>query len=171
MSTKKVVIGLAIGVWVAAYAWIQSQITASLGIEAELWPVLMAPGIVGLLGGGKSGQKKYYKMMLTGILAALAFVLAEHAFYPLIGDIGVLLPLALIVALIVMLGDILPEWFGGVSFIAFCASTILTHDILALTISRIAVLFVGATIFLFIEHLIIKLLTGQSADTTENTAS
>lgn len=167
MSIKKLGIALAIGVWVALYAYLQTWITGLFGIEAEIWPVLMAPAMVGLLGHGKVGIKKFYASFTMGILAACAFILLEHAIVPVMGTLGVLLPLAVLVALIVGLGFVLPQWFNGGTFIAFCASTILTSGILELTLIRIAVLLIGASIFLLVEQTIVKVLSKPARTTSQ----
>lgn len=170
MNGKHIITGVAIGLWVSVYVAIQILVAGVLGIEnVEIWPALMAPGLIGLLGGGKEGMKKYYKMAVTGVLAGCVFVLLEYAMVPVMGNISVLFLLAVVIALIVILGAVAPNWFGSTTFIVFTAATILKHDILVLTLTRLVVLLVGTTIFLFGQQWIIKIISKPKA-TNEVTA-
>lgn len=160
MNKRVLLIGLSVGIWVSIYAVIQTLVSTLLGIGSmEIWPVLMAPGLVGLLGGGKPGMIKYYKTGATGILAGFLFVVCEHALVPHIGQLGILLPLTIMIALIVCLGKVWPDWFGAVTFVTFNASTILTDGILLLTVSRLLILLVGGTLFLLVESKLIQLIS------------
>lgn len=171
MNKKIVLMGLTVGLWVSVYAVIQTLVGTILKIpHIEIWPVLMAPGLVSLLGGGKDGMISYFKTGTTGILAGLIFILSEQALVPVLGEIGLLLALTIIVALIVFLQVKLPAWFGPVSFVTFNASTILTDNIISLTVTRLIVLLVGGTLFLLVETKLVGLImgSGKNKDSKSN---
>ena len=55
----------------------------------------------------------------------------------------------------------LPQIAGPVAFVYFTVSTIQTHDILILTITRLVVLLLGTWIFHKVEHMIIGAVSGK----------
>lgn len=163
MSNKDLILtGVVTGLLVAVYAFVQGTIEGFVGVKLELWPALIAPAMVTFFGGGKEGMKKYYGTTAGGILAGLVFVLVEHSLVPILGVPGLLGALVIIVAAIIVLGKPLPYIFGGAAFVSFNASLILTEDIFALTIARLAIVFIGATIFLFVDHKVMDLIHGKA---------
>lgn len=157
MKIKKETIatGLTIGVWAATYVFLQNALGAMTGQTLELWPALMAPGIVKLMGNNKEAQKNFYKCGLSGLLLSLLFVLCEQNLPAIIGPAGIYFPLLLAIALIMILGELRPDWFSSTTVIIFNAALIQTDEIILRTLFRAGILLIGATIFLWVEHLII----------------
>lgn len=165
MSKKKyAILAVLIALWVTAFVFIESLVGGFLGLEhVEFWPALMGPSLIGLLGGeAKKAEKKFYITAAAGIVAALIFVLLEHALLPVMGATpGVLTALFVAVFLLIAGQFFLPSVSGPISFVYFNAATIMTHDILTLSITRLVVLFVGTFIFQKVEHLLVKAIAGK----------
>lgn len=164
-KSKYVVLGAAIALWVTLFILVETILGGLLGLEArsvEFWPALMGPSLITLLGNDKKAEKNFYVTASLGVLAALAFVGLEHAMVPVLGtDLGVLLPLFLCVFAVVASGFFWPSISGPVSFVYFNAATVLTHDIVTLTIVRLVVLLAGTFIFLHVEHAIVHAFSGK----------
>ncbi|WP_302325470.1 DUF1097 family protein [Enterocloster lavalensis] len=168
MNNKKLIaIGISVGLVVAAYVFVQGRIEKLLGVQLELWPALIAPAMISLFGDGTEGKKKFYGTTAAGIIIAMVFIMAEHALKPTLGLMGILGALVIITALIVILGKPLPYCFGKVTFIAFNFALLVKGNIYALTLARLGVLFIGSTIFLFVEHKVIGLIMPPSESKKE----
>ena len=161
MSKRLVKVGIGIGIWASVYCFLQMTLGFKLGLELELWPVLAAPGIVKLMGDNKEAQTKYCKQGITGVLLAVPFALCLEHLLPKIGPLGVFVPLAIIIALIIILGGSLPNWFGNATIIMFNFATIIHDDLIIRTLSRLGLLIFGVAIFFFIEHQILKVIVAS----------
>ncbi len=162
-KTKYAILAALIALWVTVFIFVESLIGGFAGIEhVEFWPALMGPSLIGLLGGTKEAEKKYFITAAFGIVAALVFVMLEHALVPVIGGTpGVLTALFIIMFVIIGCQFFLPKFSGPVSFIYFNAATIITTDIMELTIARLVILLVGTFVFLKVEHAIVGAITGK----------
>lgn len=161
---KYTILAALIALWVTVFIFVESSIGKLCGLESvEFWPALMGPGLIGLLGGeAKKAEKTFYITAAFGILAALAFVELEHFLVPLLGARpGVLTALFVVVFAVIACQFFLPQISGPISFIYFNAATVLTHDIMALTIARLVILFVGTFVFYKVEHVLIALVSGK----------
>jgi len=165
MSKKKyAVLAAVIALWVTVFVFAESKIGGMLGLEkVEFWPALMGPSLIGLLGKeAKKAEKKFYITAAFGIVAALVFVLLEHALISVIGGTpGVLVALFVAVFLIILGQFFSAAVSGPISFIYFNAATIITSDILVLTLVRLVVLVVGTFVFMKVEHLLIDVVAGR----------
>jgi len=163
-KSKYAILAALIALWVTVFVFAESFIGGLLGIEeVEFWPALMGPSLIGLLGKeAKKAEKKFYITAAFGIVAALAFVLLEHALVPVIGGTpGVLTALFIAIFLVIAGQFFVPSISGPISFIYFNAATVITSDIFTLTLVRLVVLFAGTFIFMKIEHLLIGLVAGK----------
>lgn len=168
--SKKFAIGILMGIWTAVFVFIVTVVVGMLGLEisAECWPALMGPSLIGLIGGvNKEGMTNFFATAACGLIAALAMVVIAEKLVVMTGGAGILgFPYGLIIALIICvaviitLGFYAPKISGPVSFVYFCAGTVLTTDIWTLTICRLVILLAGTAIFVAVEHLIIGTVTG-----------
>ena len=161
-KSKYVVLAAAIALWIVIFIFAESTLGKTLGLTTvEFWPALLGPSLIGFLGGDKAAEKKFFIMAAFGICASLVFVLLEHILIPIVGSYGVLLALFIMMTVIICCQFFLPQIAGPVSFVYFTVSTIQTHDILILTITRLVVLLLGTWIFHKVEHMIIGAVTGK----------
>ncbi len=162
-KSRYAILAALIALWVTVFIFAESLIGGAAGLEhVEFWPALMGPSLIGLLGGTKDAEKKFFVTAAFGIVAALVFVMLEHELVPVLGGTpGVLLALFIIMFIIIGCQFFLPKFSGPISFVYFNAATILTTDIVELTIARIVILLVGTFVFLKVEHMIVGAVTGK----------
>ena len=161
---KYAILAALIALWVTVFVFAESFIGGLLGLEkVEFWPALMGPSLIGLLGKeAKKAEKKFYITAAFGIVAALVFVLLEHALVPIIGAThGVLTALFIAIFLVIAGQFFVPSISGPISFVYFNVATIITSDMLMLTLVRLVVLLAGTFIFLKVEHCLIALVAGK----------
>lgn len=163
-KTKYTILAALIALWVTVFIFVESIVGGMCGLETvEFWPALMGPSLIGLLGGeAKKAEKKFYITAAFGIFAALAFVELEHLLVPIMGGTPGVLTALFVVVFIVIAGQFFfPNISGPISFVYFNAATVITSDIMTLTIARLVVLFVGTFLFYKVEHWIIALVAGK----------
>ena len=166
-KSKYAILAALIALWVTVFVFAESFIGGLLGLEkVEFWPALMGPSLIGLLGKEtKKAEKNFYITAAFGVVASLVFVLLEHALVPLMGGTpGVLTALFIAIFLVIAGQFFVPSVSGPISFIYFNAATIITDDILILTLVRLVVLLVGTFVFLKVEHLLIALVAGKKRE-------
>jgi len=162
MDKKKMIsYAAALSVWVSVYCFLQFLVSRYLGMHLEFWPALIAPVTITLLGGGKENTIKYYKLTITGMAAGLLFLMSQVYLVPMYGVLGLLIPLALIIFVIAILGAKLPSWFGGVSLIVLNFVIMESANIFTRALTNLGILLIGATVFLLVEHLLHKLIIGH----------
>jgi hypothetical protein len=162
MTKKKMIsYAAAVSVWVSVYCFIQFMVSRYLGMHLEFWPALIAPVSIKLLGEGKENTIRYYKLTITGMAAGLLFLMSEVYLVPMYGVLGLLIPLSIIIFAIAILGAKLPSWFGGLSLIVLNFVIMDSTHIFTRALTNLAILLIGATIFLFVEHLLHKLIIGH----------
>lgn len=163
-KSKYAILAALIALWVTVFIFLESIIGGKFGLETvEFWPALMGPSLIGLLGGeAKKAEKKFYITAAFGIFAAFAFVMLEHALVPVMGGTPGVLTALFVVVFVVIAGQFfVPNISGPISFVYFNAATVITSDIIELTIARLIVLFLGTFIFIKVEHWLIGVVSGK----------
>lgn len=145
---------ISMGIWVCFFITLQNTVLGFLGISIiESWPIMISPSIVGFLGGGKEGLTSYLKTGSTGAAAGCILMVLSTFLSPFLGNHGTFLLRAVIVAVIILLGQIMPKWFGGSTFLVFAVSTAGNFSQpFQVFITRLVSMNIGVLIFMFIEQ-------------------
>lgn len=145
---------ISMGIWVCFFIVLQNKVLGFWGISlVESWPIMISPSIIGFLGGGREGLISYLKTGSTGVAAGCLLMVLSTLLSPVLGSYGAFLLRAVLVAVLIFLGQIMPKWFGGSMFLIFAISTAGNFpQPFQLFLIRLVSINVGVLIFMFIEQ-------------------
>ncbi len=152
---KNFIISAAVAAWVVVYVILEIKIQQWLhaGLNnVEVWPALMAPSLIALMGKTRAAEKRFFITAVTGVAAAFLQVLLIRWLGMILGEnAGLYAAIFIIVFLVALSGKFFPAISGPVSFVYYCAAAVLTDQIFVLTLVRLITLVAGGFLFVRVE--------------------